>query len=174
MKDYSFNSVKNQKIKERFVDREVYACITDMAEYLFGYESDTYASWYEWDNLMITICPNCNACVNEDDWIYIEDLDPDLIDADSMEVMDGYQCPYCKQFVEEIPEPEQQEIMEYLIVSSFLGEKLLEKGEPVLRRNLGWIWGRTCTGQSVFLDGVISEICYELGILEDQPNEWAT
>ena len=119
MKKYAYNSIKNQAIKDQFVQREVLACISDMADYLFGYDGDKYADWEEWENLT-----------------------------------------------------ELQEIYEYWIVTPWLGEKLRDKGEPVLERWGGWIWGRTCTGQAILLDGVISEICYDMGILEGQPHEW--
>lgn len=36
MKHYNYDSSKNQTIKGHFVQREVKACISDMAEYLFG------------------------------------------------------------------------------------------------------------------------------------------
>ena len=116
MKHYDFNSSKNQRIKEQFVEREVYA---------FSYDSDKYADWNEWENLYET----------------------DALHFD-------------------------QEILEYWIVSPWLGEKLREKGEPVLERWGGWIWGRTCSGQAILLDNVISEICYEMEILEGQQYEW--
>jgi len=126
MKHYNFNSSKNQAIKKQFVEREVYACISDMAEYLFSYDGDKYADWDEWENI---------GAIHEE-------------------------------------EPETKEILEFWIVSPWLGEKLMEKGEAVLKRWGGWIWGRTCTGQAISLDGVISEICYDIEILEGQPYEW--
>ena len=84
----------------------------------------------------------------------------------------GVKCPHCGAIHGEEPETEPQEIYEYWIVSPWLGEKLKDKGEPILERWGGWIWGRTCTGQAILLDNVISEICYEMGILDGQPHEW--
>ena len=149
MKHYDYDSTKNQAIKDQFVQREVKACITDMSEHLFSWEGDKYANWDEWENLYITRCPECGEPYGE-----------------------GYKCPHCGTIHEEKPEAELQEIYEYWIVSPWLGKKLRDKGEPVLERWGGWIWGRTCTGQMILLDGVISAICYELGILEGQPHEW--
>ena len=34
------------------------------------------------------------------------------------------------------------------------------------------VWGRATTGQAILLDGVISEICSDMEILEGQANEW--
>ena len=67
---------------------------------------------------------------------------------------------------------EYPEIYEYWLVSTWLAGKLIEKGECV---NEDWhglvVWGRQCTGQAILLDGVISEICNELEILEGQKFE---
>ena len=156
MKHYDYDSIKNQAIKEQFVQREVITNISDMAEHLFSWDGDKYADWDEWENLYITRCPECGEPVNE--WEEGEE--------------EGYKCPFCGAIHEEEPEPEQQEIYEYWIVTPWLGEKLMDKGEPVLKRSGGWIWGRTCTGQAILLDSVISSICYDMGILEGQPHEW--
>lgn len=95
------------------------------------------------------------------------------MDEDEWDEMDyGVKCPYCGTIHEEEPETDPQEIYEYWIVTPWLGEKLREKGEPVLKRHGGWIWGRTCSGQAIALDWVISLICYDMGILEGQPHEW--
>ena len=173
MKHYDYNSSKNQVIKGQFVQREVYACISDMAEYLFGYDSDKYADWDEWENLYVTRCPECGEVVK--DWDEVDEDDVKHIESDDTanEYMDyGVKCPRCGAMHEKEPEPELQEIYEYWIVSPWLGEKLKAKGEPVLERWGGWIWGRTCTGQAILLDDVISAICYDMGILEGQPYEW--
>ena len=162
MKHYDYNSSKNQTIKGQFVQREVCACISDMAEYLFSYDGDKYADWDEWENLYVARCQECGEIVEE--WEEVE--------AAAVENPDKYSCPHCGAIHEEEPETEPQEIYEYWIVSPWLGEKLMAKGEPVLKRWGGWIWGRTCTGQAILLDNVISEICYEMGILEGQPHEW--
>ena len=158
MKHYDYDSIKNQAIKEQFVQREVITNISDMAEHLFSWEGDKYADWAEWENLYITRCPECGEPVNE--WEEVKG--------------EGYKCPHCGAIHEEKPENEPQEIKicEYWIVTPYLGEQLREKGEPVLKRWGGWIWGRTCTGQAISLDSVISSICYDMGILEGQPHEW--
>ena len=62
------------------------------------------------------------------------------------------------------------EIYEWYIVSSWLAKKLEEKGECIIDERL---WGRQCCGQAVLLDGVISEICAELEILDGQKRSWA-
>jgi hypothetical protein len=41
-------------------------------------------------------------------------------------------------------------------------EKLEAKGEPILKTDFGDWWGRTTTGQSISIDGVIREIVIDL------------
>src|SRR5579864_5766786 len=53
---------------------------------------------------------------------------------------------------------EMQEIYEWWIVSDWLAEKLKKQGEPILDNNYGTWWGRTTTGQAIFLDEVIEDI----------------
>jgi hypothetical protein len=56
-------------------------------------------------------------------------------------------------------EPHSNGAYEHWIVSNWLADKLEEKGEMILRDFLGLtIWGRTCTGQSISLDRVITDI----------------
>jgi hypothetical protein len=56
---------------------------------------------------------------------------------------------------------EPQEIYEWWVVSNWLAEKLEEKGEPILKNEYGIWWGRTCTGQAIYIDDVILEIAKE-------------
>lgn len=54
------------------------------------------------------------------------------------------------------------EVYEYWIVSSWLYKRLEERGECVGEFAGMSIWGRTCTGQAIYLDGVIREIAAAL------------
>jgi hypothetical protein len=71
---------------------------------------------------------------------------------------------------EETGESEMQEVFSWFIVSEFLAEKLKEKGEPII--NDENIWGRGTFGQAISLDYVITEICAEIEILENQEYSW--
>ena len=174
MNYYDYNSSRNQTIKGQFVEREVMACISDMAEHLFSYEGDKYANWNEWENLYVTRCPECGETVDEWEEVEAEDVEnPDEYTDNNGEFYgEGYKCPHCGAILEDEPETEPQEIYEYWIVTPWLGKKLRDKGEPVLERWGGWIWGRTGAGQAILLDSVISSICHDMGILEGQPHEW--
>jgi len=53
---------------------------------------------------------------------------------------------------------DRQEIYEWWFVSKWLFEQLRKAGEPVIDSDYGYLWGRTCTGQAIFLDSVIESI----------------
>lgn len=53
---------------------------------------------------------------------------------------------------------EAAEIMEWWAVTSALCVNLRSIGEPVLDNDYGYWWGRTCTGQSVIMDGTIQRV----------------
>ena len=55
-----------------------------------------------------------------------------------------------------------QEIFEWWKCTDWLIKKLKAKGEPILETDYGDYWGRTCTGQAIYLDGIIEEIYNEL------------
>jgi len=60
-------------------------------------------------------------------------------------------------------EPYTREAYEHWIVSDWLADKLEGKGEMIARDLHGLtIWGRTTTGQAIYMDGVICEIYDEL------------
>lgn len=129
---------------EDFVHREVEAHISDMAEFLFAWDNNKYASYCDWENMYEPVCPICGEHleVSENSPIICNCCNEN-IDADSVNM-------------------EQVEIYEYWLVSQFLGEMLLKHGEPVYKRRGSWIWGRKCTGQAIFLDGVIQEIAKDI------------
>jgi hypothetical protein len=51
-----------------------------------------------------------------------------------------------------------KDIFEYYSVSNFLYEKLKEHGQPVAEIDGLKVWGRTTTGQAVYLDYAIDQI----------------
>lgn len=60
-------------------------------------------------------------------------------------------------------EPDQREIFEHWIVTPWLAEKLIAKGEQVDTDFAGFnVWGRTTTGQAIAIDSVIEAIVAEL------------
>jgi len=55
-------------------------------------------------------------------------------------------------------EEQPQDIMEWWLVSDWLKDALLKKGEPIIDNELGKWWGRTTSGQAIYMDGVIKNI----------------
>ena len=50
------------------------------------------------------------------------------------------------------------EIMEWWLVTPYMAELLKEKGEVILSDYDCYWWGRTTSGQALYMDGVIQEI----------------
>ena len=87
-----------------------------------------------------------------------------------------YRCDNCGAVFSEdernnLP-TETPEIYEWWAVSNWFGEKLKEHGQPVIESWGKSYWGRTCTGQSISLDGCIINIAAEMGILEGMEFDW--
>lgn len=54
-----------------------------------------------------------------------------------------------------------REIYEWYLVSDWFLSKLREIDEPYIENNYGDYWGRTCTGQSIYLDYSIQKLAYK-------------
>jgi hypothetical protein len=152
------NSAVNQRIKEKFVEREVITCQSSLVNMLMEQGVDGF-SYDEVENLYLPKCPQCgdfNSITEE------ENEDGETI----------YKCSYCDSEFDEEPDTEPQEIYEWWLVSNWLADKLREHNQPILDNDYDIWWGRTCTGQAILLDSVISDICEEMEILEGQKYEW--
>jgi hypothetical protein len=53
---------------------------------------------------------------------------------------------------------EDEEVLEWWLVSSWLCDKLRDIGEVVIDNGYGHWWGRTCTGQQLIMDGTLQRI----------------
>lgn len=150
-----YDSIENQEIKRKFVQREIYTCFS-----------------YEMDNILnIPYCDERNG--------------QDLPTFEDIENLYEYKCPECGEGYQEEEQAKEccnseeeiengpQEIYEWWIVSEFLYRKLKEKGYPVLEWGNNYYWARTCTGQAILLDWIISDICQDLEILDGQKYSWA-
>lgn len=71
------------------------------------------------------------------------------------EALDG-ETGECKKCFEK--NQQAQDIYEWWLVSEWLERKLKEQCEPILDNAYGSWWGRTCSGQAIYLDGVINKI----------------
>jgi len=155
-----YDSVTNQEIKSKFVQREVLACFSFEMEAVLKASSNGASDkeyplpmYEEIENLYEYKCPECGEVFNPDDNCSEREKDAQSV----------FTCPNCGKVYESQDdlENEPQEIFEWWIVSTYLYRKLKDKGEPVLEWGNNNYWGRTCSGQAIMLDGVISEICEE-------------
>ena len=140
MKVKDYNSNVNQRIKGKFIQREVLTCFS-----------------YEIDELL------------KKEVLSYDDIDNLYLDPEK------YYKDYGYETAEEYEESGEnyQEPYEWWIVTEWLWKKLRDKNEPVLEWGNNYYWGRTCTGQAILLDNVISEITSEMKILEGQRNDWS-
>lgn len=56
---------------------------------------------------------------------------------------------------------DRNEIYEWYLVSDWFLDKLKEINEPYIDNDYGEYWGRTCTGQSIYLDYPIQKLAYK-------------
>lgn len=159
----NYDSIGNQKILREFVNQNVFACITDFAEYLFDVDDEKYAVYDEFQNFWHYLCPECGEVIKEDEWD-CEEPTPEE---------DFGVCPHCGATIDKESSYEACEIFEYWIVDPWFGEKLRDHGECVLERPMGWIWGRQGSGQAIYLDSVIGKIAEGVEILEGQDRDWS-
>ena len=54
------------------------------------------------------------------------------------------------------------EVMEWWLVTPYMAELLKEKGEVILSDYGCYWWGRTTSGQALYMDGVIQEIAEQM------------
>ena len=167
-----YNSSKDQEIERKFVDREVLYCVSSLI-----YELSKKDEYFE-ELIPILQQPDYDAAISD-----IIDTEPenDVLDYLGIAHKDNIQETIDNMFNSDkedmcnhfYAEPEDIEALEHWIVSDWLAKKLEKQGEMITHDFMGLtIWGRTCSGQSILLDGVISRICENLEILEGQKHEW--
>lgn len=159
MKNYqNGNNSVNQNIKGDFINREVYACLTREVEFILSTESrESPFSYDDIENYYISVCPDCGSEIEE-------------TENDEDETV--YKCTSCDYESDEQPDTEAQEIYEWYLVSEYLADLLKDKNEPVIITYNSCYWGRCCSGQAIKLDGVITDICSDIEILDGQKYEW--
>lgn len=137
---------------QELVSREVYYCVSYLIQEL---AKDSKHSDELWDVLLQTDyeSPARNVGWDEDDHEISRRVDG------SVEFADDWQDACESSNLA----PYEREAYEHWIVSDWLARKLEAKSEMVIFDFLGLtIWGRTTTGQTIYMDGVIEEICKEL------------
>jgi len=176
MRDY--DSVKNQEIKRRFVEREVIYNVSTLI-YELAKKAEVLDS-EDYEELMRIIeKPDYETAVEDDPNCHVQyskKLDGYVwINKDTHEISESFgtydeACEGCVQA--NGLDYDYLEIYEHWIVSDFLARKLKAYGEAVGEILGLTVWGRATTGQAIYLDYVISRICEDLEILEGQRYEW--
>ncbi|MFA5240430.1 MAG: zinc ribbon domain-containing protein [Phycisphaerae bacterium] len=170
-KKINHNSSINQDIKRRFVERDVLACFSYEMESVLragiNYQDKEYPlpTAEDIQNAYEYKCPDCGEVFNPDDNCQEREKDGQSV----------FVCPACGKCYESQGdlENEPQEVFEWWIITEWLAKKLLAHNEPIIEWGNNWYWGRTCSGQAILLDSVISQICEEQEILEGQKYDWS-
>lgn len=180
-----------QTIAERLVSQEIYYCVSSMIIELSQDPNGTYIdAILEFSSRPDELDPQ-DAANNDDWFNYsqllehkhysLDDLKSELsnheLDYEDRQnfyyqvscigIIDINHC--CDDWVElcdyeniSLESDDCIEALEHWIVSGWLARKLQEKDQLVTLDFLGLtIWGRTCSGQAIYLDNVIQEIAIE-------------
>lgn len=188
-----YNSLKNQKIKEEFVKREVYCCESSVVDYIlrttydsmeyfkdapFNYE-DIENQYIDNSDRIEELEERINNLKDEKDTIEDEmdlmeeegDEDYSVEEGQADEIEAEIQNLESEKEELELQQEEPVEVYEWWKVSGWLCEKLKDMGEVVIPHMQ--LWGRGVTGQSISLDYTISKICEDMEILEGQKYDWS-
>ena len=68
-----------------------------------------------------------------------------------------------KEEIQEIRDngEDQQEVFEHWLCSDWFINQMKNQNKPILETDIGTWWGRTCTGQAIYLDYNIQELAYQ-------------
>lgn len=170
---YDHNTPTNQDIKRRMIDREGFLCQSSLVSAILDkYDSDLF-TWEDvnggesysvelssgwWEGNEAERDAKIEALREELDHVEEDTHEFEKIndDIELLENADGT-----------------REIFEWWVCSSWMIKKLKERGEAILETDFGDWWGRQTTGQAILLDSCISQICFDMEILEYQANDWS-
>lgn len=130
---------------ERLINREIYQRVNSFVNHSNFFDMYGYSPYEVLENAF-----------NDSDEAKIEYLTNHLDNVKELKDLDYSQ-------IQELAddngfEPEYKEVFEWWLVTDYLADKLREIEEPVLVVDDFTIWGRTCTGQAIELDGTIQQI----------------
>ena len=167
-------NAEKQRALQSFVDREVGCCLSS-AVYQLQKELKEDSS-LEQQILELSSKQDYESALSEAGWIWRDAslVHPkDNLHWDGDYIFDNTDTPIHVFGTEEVLdaerslcdelgiEPHEEEVLEYWAVSNWLGGKLKAQGELVDDDLLGLcVWGRTCSGQAIFMDSVI-EVIYD-------------
>ena len=169
MSNIDYNSSENQRIKGEFVGREVYCNASSL---IYQLQQDGH---YQDEILEFSLKYELRTedLINDIKKDYKEELEEYLKDTfteiPKLEDLNENELNELADYlsIELDDYQEAVEAYEHWIVSDWLADKLEAYGEMITKDFLGLtIWGRSCTGQAILLDWVISKICDDLKMLK--------
>jgi hypothetical protein len=163
------NSLTNQEIKRKFVDRHVLGNFTTEVLFILG-SYDYQDAPFTYDDIENyhsgRYCVDCGIGYDN----FTKEIDDD--GHAFFICVDCGRWYTASEYVNHLTES-YTEITEWYAVSEFLAVRLAEQGACIIEGPCVYYWGRQSAGQPVFLDSVISQICKGLEILDGQPRSWA-
>jgi len=174
-KDY--DSSKNQEIKSKFIGREVFCNVNSLMENQKGWDDceiyDEIENFYTYPEISSNNGEFYFTGGSEDEKERAVETFKIRLD-EFEEEKESKLFEELDTFISELEnlESESQEVLEWWAVSNWFAWKLKAEGQPIYDSGSVMVWGRTCSGQAILLDGVISRICEGMEILEGQKYEW--
>ncbi|MDI1360645.1 hypothetical protein [Methylotenera sp.] len=155
----SNNNAGGQEILQGFVERHVHHCVSSLMSSVGARisEAATMFDEYEDDLYNLYTKTDWESAARDNGWDMNAEGEIFKFENDDTSDADSWQDA-CEQ---DNTEPYYNEALEHWIVSDWLAEKLAEQGEIVGNFANMSVWGRTCSGQAILLDGVISDIYNE-------------
>ena len=158
-KKFDGNSIQNQDIKSKFVEKYIIYCQSSLVDNALS------KGFFDYEDIENRYIDNTEE---------IEEIETEI---ENLEFTEGNDQKvnelYDKRDVLQEEQDEPQEIYEWWLVDNYLFNKLKDRGQPIIDNEYGQYWGRCTTGQAILLDNVITEICHEMGILEGQEYDWS-
>lgn len=143
---------KEEKVNDlakRIVDQDIFANVDSMVRYIL--EQDDHNAPFDNSSIEYNTPDYDSMDDDEINDIMVNEYSEDPADYDDINdkiefLKDNY---------------EQPEVYEYWLVSGWLAGKLRDQGEVIIDDYIA-IWGRSTTGQAIYLDGVIQQIAKNL------------
>lgn len=155
------NADRERQIGE-FVNRHVYQCASTLISEIIRLDGVLYGDYSE-DLLAILSRDDYREPCEDAGWWLVPDGDGFIAhhrDYDPIDLAADDEAEAWRELAEiECIDPYTIEAYEHWIVSPALADWLEDEGEMVSHDVYGLtIWGRTCTGQAISMDGVIRRI----------------
>lgn len=166
------DTAEGQRILSDFVGREVIHCvsglISDLCKAGLYHESCSFGELHSEvlirDDWETPASDHIRTMCSADTQAYVEKHGYSNYGHQAKQILQGLAARDYEEFCGDFGiEPHQVEALEHWIVSDWLADRLIARGEMVDKGVHGLIvWGRTCSGQAIHLDGVIADIYNEL------------